>query len=56
MTISGAADDDEVVSEAEEPVIEYYDCGKPGCQKAFEHHHVGLSTPDAWNVDKAGAN
>ena len=34
----------------------YYDCGKPGCQKAFEHHHVGLSTPDAWNVDKAGAN
>ena len=31
----------------------FYDCGKPGCQRHFEHTHIGLQTPDAWNVDKA---
>ena len=50
---SGEADDDEVVSEAEEPVIEYYDCGKPGCCKTFEHKHVGLEmgAPREFDVD-----
>ena len=40
-------------SEAEEPVIEYYDCGKPGCCKTFEHNHVGLEmgAPREFDVD-----
>ena len=45
---------DELLSEEEEePVIEYYDCGKPGCCKTFEHKHVGLETgaPREFDVD-----
>ena len=45
--------DDDALSEVEEPVIEYYDCGKPGCCKTFEHKHVGLETgaPREFDVD-----
>ena len=45
--------DDVLSEEEEEPVIEYYDCGKPGCCKTFEHKHVGLETgaPREFDVD-----
>ena len=45
--------DDDALSEVEEPVVEYYDCGKPGCCKTFEHKHVGLETgaPREFDVD-----
>ena len=50
---AGDADDDDALSEVEEPVIEYYDCGKPGCCKTFEHKHVGLEmgAPREFDVD-----
>ena len=45
--------DDDALSEEEEPVVEYYDCGKPGCCKTFEHKHVGLEmgAPREFDVD-----
>ncbi|KAJ1452916.1 hypothetical protein M885DRAFT_619520 [Pelagophyceae sp. CCMP2097] len=40
--------------EAEEaPEEDFYACGKPGCQRPFEHHHVGLNgaVPTAWDAN-----
>lgn len=31
---------------------QFYDCGKPGCNRSFEHHHIGSTIPLDWDVHR----
>lgn len=45
----------QLVPEEQEDNVEeekYFQCGRPGCNKVFEHHHIGSTIPVDWDVHR----
>lgn len=46
--------DDPLFDDDDDPAT-YYSCGRPGCTKPFQHHHIGPSAenvPLDWDIDR----
>lgn len=50
----GVFEDEALLDDEEELAAAVYPCGKPGCMRPFEHHHIGFGqgVPVEWNVER----